>query len=123
VSFDLDTFVGALTPPAFTVGGRTYHGRVLSVEQWIALHGASGTLTNASDVTTTRAFIERAFLAWFPAPWYARGPLACLHRAWQAFRRLPDVAQLAAIESFSSAQRAAMMRPALGPTATLTASP
>lgn len=117
--FNGDAFVAALEPPSFVYEGRTYVGRVLSVEQWMAAHTERDAIGESAEAA--RAFAARLVAAWFPRRWYHwRG-----HPAWRAFARMPQLAQLAALRSFSEAQRRAITTLSPTPTteATETAAP
>lgn len=114
VHFDADAYAAALAPPAFTWRGRTYTGRLLSIEEFVALHAARP-VGGDDPAADARAFARHAVAAWFPRPWWSP-----VNRAVRAFLAMPDAAQVAAIQSFSGAQRAAMP---MRTTPTATASP
>lgn len=114
MAFNADAWLEANRPPSFTARGRTYYGRILSVEEWVRLHGLSALMSDSPTVSGTRFVLRRAIASWFPAPWYLR-PLAFFAPGWfnpayRAFRRLPDKAQQEMLADFSESQRRAMPR-------------
>jgi hypothetical protein len=68
---DAETLVGASTAPQVMVGGRTYTGRVLSLEEFApflpwADKAAKGELSPAEQAAFVRVFLGTVF----PKPWW-----------------------------------------------------
>jgi hypothetical protein len=112
MAFNADEHAAALIPPVLVAGGKEYRGTLLSVEEVAVLWGNRP--KDDAKLAETRAFTRRCVEAWFPTPWLYR-LLGLTNPAWNAFRKLPDKTQLAAIESFSLAQRIAAPGASLAP--------
>ena len=97
---DTADYRAALTPPTFVHDGRTYVGRLLSVEQWIALVDTVGALLPGAPMRE----VQRVYLlvcdTIFPprGRWrfWARGEVG------RIVRRLPLTVQAQILESFLS---------------------
>jgi hypothetical protein len=64
--FTAEEWAAAVEPPTFTVGARTYSGRVHSIEEWLphatgVERGQRGELTDAETAAAVRRLVEAMF--------------------------------------------------------------
>lgn len=72
MAFDADEMLQGLEPPTITVGGRTYRGRLLSLEEWAPFEpDIRRAMQREMDVAELREFLRRYVDTIFPRPWWA----------------------------------------------------
>jgi hypothetical protein len=118
-AFSADALAASLAPPVLEVSGYRYHGRVLSIEEWLPFYARLGEIERAArvdgarDATTVRAeltlareYLRAVFPRWRLRPFWAPDPVRLLRRA-------PGNALVEAFARFFGHQARLMMRPTL----------
>jgi hypothetical protein len=107
--FDADAYLGTLERPSLTVGGRTFEGRFLGVEDWLRFAPKLDALAaGALPPTAMKALIRELTAAVFPPPprwrvWRWGRPTAHGELA-----KLPLAVQLQALGHFTRSQATAL---------------
>lgn len=109
--FDADAYLKALELPVFTAGGRSFTGRLLSFEEWVALEGRlsswrAGALNYAQIKRLLRDLMDAMFPPPPPPPLWRRLFLREKREGSAAdeLERLPMPVQLEAIKDFIDSQ-------------------
>lgn len=96
MAINLDAYAEALEPPAFTVGGETYVGCLLSADQWLAfLPRLAQADAGELDEAASEALMRDIVTAFFPEP-----PPAPRRRWWALWRRRAAPPVVSAAEVF-----------------------
>jgi hypothetical protein len=110
MNFNADAYVQALEVPSFTVGKRTYRGRLMSALEWQAFGRQfeameAGALTDDESRALVREFVEALFPA--PPPQVTRHFFGLIKRPLpqitpaDVFMAMPVPVQLEALKSFA----------------------
>jgi hypothetical protein len=100
-AFDYDAWLSACEPPTFTVGGRTYIGRILSVEQVERHLAALSSAKNDEEAHTRMHDLVSQMFDYRPTSFIDRMRKRSMMQPSMLFEAMPVQAQLAAMQNFS----------------------
>lgn len=108
MAVDADAYLESLEPPALTIGGTTYQGQFLSLEEWLPFESKFVTLSKMVvedfDLNFWRKLVLDFCLLAFPPRW--RDVLNPWHKTvGQLVLTLPPVLQMKVMKDFFESQQ------------------
>ncbi len=114
MAFDADAYLEALEPPTIKVGGTTYVGKFLSIEEWLPFEDRFRKIDGDTEYPVIKRLMRDYCSQAFPVPWYQ---LLNFKKkiVGELVTDLPPKAMLQAMRDFFKAQARALSVVSEGP--------